>query len=66
MGCDVHMCMQTIVVAVQAAEHEPELFLMRVQVLGEFLKVQLSIVVSVADSHNLGWGSGVGVVGCWG
>ena len=55
--------MQTIVVAVQAAEHEPQLFFMRVHVLSELLKVQLAIVINVADAHNLGWGWGVRGVG---
>lgn len=45
----------TIVIAVQAPEHEAETPLVCAQVLCELLKVQLSILISVSFSHNLLW-----------
>lgn len=44
---------QTIVVAVQAAEHESELFLVRAQILCELLNVQLAVMIGVTHTYNL-------------
>lgn len=44
---------QTIIVVVQTVEHESELFFVSAQILGEFLKVQLSIMVGITHTHYL-------------
>lgn len=44
---------QTIIVVVQTVEHESEFFLVGAQILGEFLKVQLSIMIGITHAHNL-------------
>lgn len=44
---------RTIIVVVQAVEHESELFLVGVQILSEFLKVQLSIMIGITHTHYL-------------
>ena len=43
----------TVIVAVQAAEHEFELFLMGAQIPGKFLKVQLAILIGITHTYNL-------------
>lgn len=63
MSCgNIIMCeriMQTIVVAVQAAEHKSELFLMCAQIPCEFLDVQLAVMIGVTHTYNLRGGGGV-------
>lgn len=44
---------QTIVVVVQAAEHESELFLVCAQILCELHKVQLAVKIGVTHTYNL-------------
>ncbi len=44
---------QTIVVVVQAVEHESELFLVRAQILCELHKVQLAVMIGVTHTYNL-------------
>lgn len=50
--------LQTIVVAIQTAEHESKLLLVLAKILRELLKVQLTIMIGVTLTYNLVVGKG--------